>query len=73
MARFGEAECGHCGLTFERSRPHEDLVKEAEELFGSLSGEDLIEVCDVCWENLHPSRNPVEYQQYLDEKSKGKA
>lgn len=51
--------CAECGGVFAATRPHEEAVAEAEELFGDiLKYAPTVIVCDDCWNELmeeHPA------------------
>ena len=44
--------CAACGAAFEKSRPDEEALAEAHELFGDMPKEELAVVCNDCWRKL---------------------
>ena len=56
--------CDMCGEVSERSSDGE-AEAELKHCFGSVPIEDCDMVCDACWEQVKPSRNPEAYMAWL--------
>lgn len=56
--------CALCGATFRSDWSEEEALADCCRFFGDLPMQDLDVVCDACWEQVRPDRNP---EQYLSE------
>lgn len=50
--------CAMCGGTFHSERSDAEALAECTSYFGDMPREELAEVCETCWEKVHPARHP---------------
>jgi len=44
--------CTHCGWTGQSGWTQDDAKKESDELWGDLTNEETVTLCDDCFESL---------------------
>ena len=64
MCDGSEYTCANCGLTFVSGWSEDEAIVEKEELWGEISLEDCVVVCDDCFELFSPEKNPSAYRKW---------
>ena len=60
-------QCSMCKGVFDKEWSDEEAEAERKELFPDSPWSECDLICDDCFEKVKPSRNPEQYQRYLDE------
>jgi hypothetical protein len=58
-----EYKCAICGNVYEKAYSDEEAMEECVELFGEMSGDDLLVVCDDCFEGIDPRDHKEELEK----------
>lgn len=62
-----EYKCAMCGGVFEKGWTDEEAMKESKEIWGEIPEEDLVVICDDCFNR----RTPEEIKSMGDECKQG--
>jgi hypothetical protein len=57
----GNFTCAMCGGCFEFGCSLEEEQAEAERDFGDMPDEEMVRICDDCYQLVRPDANPHEY------------
>ncbi|MCJ7776863.1 MAG: hypothetical protein MUP16_00895 [Sedimentisphaerales bacterium] len=52
-------KCAMCGEIFEKGWSDKEALNESIQYFGEISTEDMVIVCDDCFNKINPSKFPL--------------
>lgn len=61
--------CAECGCKMEPNTPDEEAQDQAEvvQFFAHERPENLVAICDDCWQKVRPDHHPDRYAAYIAE------
>ncbi len=61
-----EYQCAMCNNVYEKGWTDEELLAEAEEIFGKHPdnwNDEQSVICDTCFQKIHPLKHPKELEE----------